>query len=55
MFETSRFMQTNYLLERALDVESLRRKVIANNIANATTTRTPEGALTKDKEQYLLR
>jgi len=34
MFETSKLMQTNYLLERSLDVESLRRKVIANNIAN---------------------
>ena len=34
MFETSRLMQTNYLLERSLDTESLRRKVIANNIAN---------------------
>lgn len=27
-------METNYMLERALDVESLRRKVISNNIAN---------------------
>ncbi len=34
MFENSRMMQTNYLLERGLDVESLRRNVIANNIAN---------------------
>ncbi len=34
MFENSKLMQTNYLLERALDAESLRRKVIANNIAN---------------------
>ncbi len=34
MFESTRMMQTNYLLERALDVESLRRDVIANNIAN---------------------
>ncbi len=34
MFESSKLMQTNNLLERALDVESLRRKVIANNIAN---------------------
>jgi flagellar basal-body rod protein FlgB len=34
MFETSKLMQTNYLLEKSLDVESLRRKVIANNIAN---------------------
>lgn len=34
MFESSKLMQTNYLLEKALDVESLRRKVIANNIAN---------------------
>ncbi|MGQ9842787.1 MAG: flagellar basal body rod protein FlgB [Spirochaetota bacterium] len=34
MFEYSKMMQTNYLLEKALDVESFRRKVIANNIAN---------------------
>ncbi len=34
MFEKSAMMQTNYLLERALDAESLRRKAIANNIAN---------------------
>ena len=34
MFENSKLMQTNYMLERALDVESTRRKVIANNIAN---------------------
>lgn len=34
MFEYSKMMQTNYLLEKALDVESLRRKIIANNIAN---------------------
>ena len=34
MFEASKLMQTNNLLERALDVESIRRKVIANNIAN---------------------
>ncbi|MFW6365833.1 MAG: flagellar basal body rod protein FlgB [Spirochaetota bacterium] len=34
MFENSHMMKTNYLLERSLDVESLRRKVIANNIAN---------------------
>lgn len=29
-----KMMETNYVLERALDVESLRRKVISNNIAN---------------------
>ena len=34
MFENSGWMRTNYLLERGLDVESLRRKVISNNIAN---------------------
>lgn len=34
MFESSKMMQTNYLLEKSLDVESLRRKVISNNIAN---------------------
>lgn len=30
----SKMIETNYMLERALDVESLRRKVISNNIAN---------------------
>jgi flagellar basal-body rod protein FlgB len=34
MFEDSKLMMTNYLLEKGLDVESLRRKVIANNMAN---------------------
>ncbi len=34
MFESSNLMMTNYLLEKGLDVESLRRKVISNNIAN---------------------
>ena len=34
MFNHSKMAETNYILERALDVESLRRKVIANNIAN---------------------
>ena len=34
MFEASGMMGTNYLLERSLDVESLRKKVIADNIAN---------------------
>lgn len=34
MFNRSNHMTTNYLLERSLDVESSRRKVIANNIAN---------------------
>lgn len=34
MFEASSMMGTNYLLERSLDTESLRKKVIANNIAN---------------------
>jgi flagellar basal-body rod protein FlgB len=34
MFDTSKSMQINNLLEKALDVESLRRKVIANNVAN---------------------
>ena len=34
MFDTTKTMMTNDMLERALDVESLRRKVIANNIAN---------------------
>ncbi|MDR3237736.1 MAG: flagellar basal body rod protein FlgB [Spirochaetia bacterium] len=35
MFRDSGLMRTNYLLERGLDTESVRRKVIANNIANA--------------------
>lgn len=34
MFGSSKMMETNYLLEKSLNVESLRRKVIANNIAN---------------------
>jgi flagellar basal-body rod protein FlgB len=34
MFEGSKLMMTNYLLEKGLDVESLRRKVISDNIAN---------------------
>jgi flagellar basal-body rod protein FlgB len=34
MFDGTGGMKTNFLLERALDVESLRRNVIANNIAN---------------------
>ncbi len=34
MFETSGMMGTNYLLERSLDTESLRKKVISDNIAN---------------------
>jgi flagellar basal-body rod protein FlgB len=34
MFENSGMMRVNYLLERGLDVETLRRRVIANNIAN---------------------
>jgi len=34
MFESTGLMKTNYLLEKALDVETLRKNVIANNIAN---------------------
>ncbi len=34
MFEKSGMMRTNYLLEKSLDVETLRRKVISNNISN---------------------
>lgn len=34
MFEGMNMMETNYLLEKGLDTESLRRKVIGNNIAN---------------------
>jgi flagellar basal-body rod protein FlgB len=34
MFYDSDMMKTNYMMEKMLDVESMRRKVIANNIAN---------------------
>ena len=34
MFGNQKALETNYLLERSLGVESLRRKVISNNIAN---------------------
>jgi len=34
MFDTNLTTKVNYLLEKGLDVESLRRKVIANNVAN---------------------
>jgi len=34
MFEQSLMMKTNYLLEKSLDIESMRRKVISNNISN---------------------
>ncbi len=34
MFIDSDMMKTNYLMEKMLDVESMRRKVISNNIAN---------------------
>lgn len=34
MFINSKLMETNYLLERSLDAESARKRVIANNIAN---------------------
>ncbi len=34
MFESSSMMELNYILEKSLDVESTRRKVIANNISN---------------------
>jgi flagellar basal-body rod protein FlgB len=34
MFEASGMMGTNYLLEKSLNAESLRKKVIADNIAN---------------------
>jgi flagellar basal-body rod protein FlgB len=34
MFDITSEMKINKLLEKALDVESLRRKVIANNVAN---------------------
>ena len=34
MFTETNFMKTNYLLEKALDAESVRRRVISDNIAN---------------------
>ena len=34
MFLNDRVMKSNHILEKALDVESLRRKVISNNISN---------------------
>lgn len=34
MFDYSNMMNTNYMLEKSLDVESLRRRVISDNIAN---------------------
>ncbi len=34
MFENTGMGRLNYLLEKTMDVESLRKKVIANNIAN---------------------
>ena len=35
MFELNGMMRTNYLLEKTMNAETLRRKVISNNIANA--------------------
>jgi flagellar basal-body rod protein FlgB len=37
MFETSNFGKTIAILQRSLDVSSLRREVISNNIANVDT------------------
>ena len=37
MFEAGGTNTTNFLLERALDAESVRRKVIPNNVANVDT------------------
>ncbi|MDH4263081.1 MAG: flagellar basal body rod protein FlgB [Spirochaetia bacterium] len=37
MFENGNWGKTQYLLERSMDVETTRRKVIADNIANADT------------------
>lgn len=34
MFDGSGMMSTNYILEKSMDVESLRRKVISDNVAN---------------------
>jgi flagellar basal-body rod protein FlgB len=35
MFERTHFMKTQYLLEKGMEVSTFRRKVIADNIANA--------------------
>ena len=37
MFEAGGTNTTNFLLERALDAESVLRKVISNNVANVDT------------------
>jgi len=37
MFLSNSMMDTNYLLEKSLNVESLRKKVISDNIANVDT------------------
>lgn len=37
MFDIGGTNTTNYMLERALDAESIRRKVISNNVANVDT------------------
>jgi flagellar basal-body rod protein FlgB len=34
MFDGSGMMSTNYILEKSMNVETLRRKVIADNVAN---------------------
>ncbi|HOP30549.1 MAG TPA: flagellar basal body rod protein FlgB [Spirochaetota bacterium] len=34
MFDGSGMMSTNYIIEKSMNVESLRRKVIADNVAN---------------------
>ena len=37
IFENGNWGKTQYLLERSMDVETMRRKVLADNIANADT------------------
>jgi len=37
IFDSGHFAKTQYLLERSMDVEAQRRKVIADNMANADT------------------
>ncbi|MCX7998384.1 MAG: flagellar basal body rod protein FlgB [Leptospiraceae bacterium] len=37
MFESTHFMKTQLILEKGLDASTFRRKVIADNIANADT------------------
>ena len=50
MFNNSNLMTTNYLLEKSLDVESSRRKVISNNIANVDVPHFKRSEVTFESE-----